>query len=145
MRIALIGCSKQKSTRTCTAQEMYRSPLFRAALRYSITACDRTFVLSAKHGLLALTDVIEPYDESLPRDLAGRLAWGTRVGAQIVAAVGEIEAELVVLAGERYADAISFDDPEWEYVWTEPLRGLGIGDRLAFLKRGGAHPERSAA
>lgn len=136
MRVALIGCGKQKAARTCAARAMYRSPLFQAALRWAINHCDVAFVLSAKHGLLALDQLIDPYDETLPRDAAARAAWGRRVGAQIVGAVGEIEAEVVVLADERYEQAIHIDDPEWEYHWHTPLAGLGIGERLAWLKQG---------
>jgi hypothetical protein len=29
---------------------------------------------------------------------------------------------------------VFFDDPEWEYGWEEPLRGLEIGERLAWFK-----------
>lgn len=134
-RIALLGCGASKSTRTCAARAMYRSSLFQGSLRWAMGHCDAVYILSAKHGLLDLDAVIEPYDETLPRDRAGREAWGSRVGRQIVAAVGEIEATLVVLAGERYADVISFDGPEWEYGWEEPLRGLQIGERLAWLRQ----------
>jgi len=134
VRVALIGCGSEKAARTCAARSLYTSALFRAALRWSLLHCDRVFILSAKHGLLGLDEVIEPYDETLPRDVAGRLAWGRKVGAQIVGAVGEIEARLVVLAGRTYADVIHFDDPEWEYEFEEPLKGLKIGDRLAWFK-----------
>lgn len=133
-RIALIGCGKQKAATTCAARAMYRSQLFQASLRWALLHCNRVFILSAKHGLLDLDTRVEPYDETLPRAKADREAWGTRVGAQIVAAVGEIEATLVVLFGEKYADAISFDSPEWEYGWAEPLRGKQIGERLAWFK-----------
>lgn len=134
-RIALIGCGASKAPVTSAARELYRSQLFRASLRWALMHCDRAFVLSAKHGLLDLDTLVEPYDQALPRDRAGREAWGSRVGAQIVAAVGEVEATLVCLAGEKYADAISFDSPEWEYGWEEPLRGLEIGQRLSWFKR----------
>lgn len=134
MRVALIGCGAQKAATTCSASELYRSQLFQASLRWALINCDRAFVLSAKHGLLDLDTLVEPYDQALPRDRAGREVWGSRVGAQLVAAVGEVEATLVCLAGEKYADAISFDVPEWEYGWEEPLRGLEIGERLAWFK-----------
>lgn len=131
-RIALIGCGKQKAATTCAARAMYRSQ--QASLRWALLHCDRVLVLSAKHGLVGLDDVLEPYDETLPRAKADREALGSRVGAQIVAAVGEVDATLVCLAGEKYADAISFDKPEWEYHWEEPLRGMEIGQRLAWFK-----------
>lgn len=132
MRVALIGCGKQKATQTCAAKMMYRSELFRASLRFALNTCDQAFILSAKHGLLALDATIEPYDATLPRRAADRLEWGARVARQLDAAIPDLDAELVVLAGERYADAIIPEDRDWN--WSEPLRGLGIGERLAWLK-----------
>lgn len=133
-RIALIGCGKQKAATTCAARAMYRSQLFQASLRWALLHCNRVFILSAKHGLLDLDARVEPYNETLPRRKADREAWGSRVGAQIVAAVGEVDATLVCLAGGKYADAISFDEPQWMYGWEEPLRGVEIGERLAWFK-----------
>lgn len=134
-RVALIGCGKLKSSRTCAAAMMYRSALFRSSLRYAVATCDKVFVLSAKHGLLPLDRVIEPYDQTLPRDRAGREAWGRAVAAQLDQAVPDLDTQIVVLAGERYADAIIPEDRE--YLWEEPLRGLSIGERLAWLRRHG--------
>jgi hypothetical protein len=132
MRIALLGCGKVKAQRTCPAGEMYRSALFRSALRYALTTCERAYVLSAKHGLLELHQVIEPYELSLASlTREEREAWGRRVGEQLDAAVPELDAELVMLAGETYAAAI---DLPREFYWEEPLRGMGIGERLAWLK-----------
>lgn len=111
---------------------MYRSPLFKAAWRWALLSCDRAMVLSAKHGLLAGDAVIEPYNEALPRDAAGRGLWGRRVAVQLDEAFPDLETELVVLAGEKYADAIEPLDRDWH--WQEPLRGLQIGERLAWLK-----------
>lgn len=148
MRVALIGCGAQKAATTCSASELYRSQLFQASLRWALINCDRVLILSAKHGLLSPDILVEPYDQALPRDRAGREVWGARVGAQIVAAVGEVEATLVCLAGEKYADAIAFDVPEWEYGWEEPLRGMQIGERLAWFKAqrvAAADGEREAA
>lgn len=134
MRVALLGCGKQKAAQTCAASMMYRSGLFQAQLRFALT-CDLAFILSARHGLLALDAVIEPYDEALPRDVVGRKAWGARVARQLDEAVPDLDAEIVVLAGERYADVIVPEDRDWN--WEEPLRGMGVGDRIAWLKREG--------
>lgn len=134
-RVALIGCSKVKATTTCAAREMYRSALFRAALRWALLHADQVLVLSAKHGVLGLDDVIEPYDETLPRYQAGRLAWGARVAAELDRRLPDLDTELAVLAGELYADPIWFEDRD--VYWSEPLRGLAIGERLAWLKANG--------
>lgn len=135
-RIALLGCGKAKASQTCAAQEMYRSNLFRLSLRYAIATCDRWYILSAKHGLLEPHTVIEPYELSLAQLApAERIAWGKRVGEQLDAAVPhetESDAQIVFLAGERYSEPIDFVDRDFH--WDEPLRGLGIGERLAWLK-----------
>lgn len=136
IRVALLGCGKSKAARTCPASEMYRSALFRSSLRWAIQNCDRWFILSAKHGLLAPETIIEPYELSLASfSTEEREAWGRRVGKHLDEALPYPEhhdAEIVVLAGERYADAIDLGDRE--LYWEEPLRGLGIGQRLAWLK-----------
>lgn len=141
MRVALLGCSKTKATQTCGAQHMYRSQLFRASLRYALATCDRWFVLSAKHGLLAPNAIIEPYDETLASlSPEQRAAWGARVARQLDEALpypAHAETELVVLAGRLYADSIWWEDQgdgAREFYWDEPMAGLEIGERLAWLK-----------
>lgn len=142
MRVALLGCSKTKAALTCQAQHMYRSQLFVASLKYAVATCDRWFILSAKHGLLSPETVIEPYDETLARMTPqARCEWGARVAQQLDAALpypAHADTELVVLAGRLYSEAIwwedSADGPR-EFLWDEPMAGLEIGERLAWLKR----------
>lgn len=139
-RIALLGCSKDKHAQRCAAREMYNvSVLFRLALRWAETFCDRAYILSAKHGLLELDTVIDPYDlklASLTR--AEREAWGKLVGQQLDGAVpwpSERNAEIIGLAPRLYLDTIDlpFKPSPREFLWDEPLRGLGIGQRLAWF------------
>lgn len=135
-RIAIVGCSSKKASAACAAREMYTSPLFRAARAYAEATCDRWYILSALHGLLEPATVIEPYDQRLSPATIEAWGWGVRVGQQLDAAIlwpAEREAEIVMLAGELYADAI--DPTDREYYWDEPLRGMGIGERLAWLKK----------
>src|ERR1700726_3365281 len=63
--IALISCTKKKKTTRAPAALMYTSALFRKSLLYSLGNCDRAYILSAKHGVLGLSDVIDPYDLSI--------------------------------------------------------------------------------
>jgi hypothetical protein len=111
---------------------MYRSALFKAQHRYALICCDRFYILSAKHGLLHPDTIIEPYEQRLPAGPA-RLAWGRRVAQQLDAAEPDLDVGLVVLAGSAYADAFDPEDRDWP--WEEPLRGLGIGERIAWLNR----------
>jgi hypothetical protein len=53
---------------------MYTSTLFRGRIEAVESTCDTWFVLSAKHGLLDPSEVIEPYDvalKDLPSDARG--------------------------------------------------------------------------
>lgn len=139
-RIALLGCSKNKRTQPCAAEEMYsQSVLFQLGLRWARTYCDRAYILSAKYGLLKLDTTIDPYDlqlASLTR--SERRGWGKQVGMQLDSAVPwplERNAEIIGLAPRLYLDTI---DLPWspsprEFIWTEPLRGLFIGQRLAWF------------
>ena len=139
-RIALLGCSKNKRTQPCAAREMYdQSVLFQLSLRWASANCDRAYILSAKHGLLGLDTMIEPYDLKLASlSHAERKAWGKLVGKQLDAAVPwpeEANAEIIALAPRLYCDTIDlpYEPTPRELIWTEPLRGLGIGQRLAWF------------
>lgn len=137
-RIGLVACSSEKASHRCQARDLYTSQLFRASRAYVEATCVRWYVLSAKHGLLEPSTVIAPYDYALSRLHAN--AWGERIGAALDRAIPhetEANAELVILAGALYADSISTPrDPrgEREFYWSEPLYGLGIGQRLQWLK-----------
>lgn len=131
LRIGLVGCAAKKFMGAAPAKEIYESALFRAARAYVEKTCARWYILSARYGLLEPSRVIAPYDLRLTRATASK--WGRMVGEQLEAQVPELNTELVVLAGELYADAINpVEDREFE--WSEPLRGMGIGDRIAWLK-----------
>jgi len=140
-RIALVGCSSQKASKRCAARNMYTSQLFRAARAYAEATCDRWWILSARFGLLNPAAVIDPYDQVLTRRTAA--AWGHHVGLALELAVpfpSLRDVELVVLAGGLYADAIEPVEDR-DFNWSEPLRGLGIGERLRWLQQ---HTPRSA-
>lgn len=142
--IALVGCCAEKLERPAPAYEMYRSPLFRLCLAYAErTLGAETLVLSAKHGLMELDDEIEPYDLALSSMTRHeRERWTNRVHAQFCRVldlpsgrgIAEVPSNrrpirVVMLAGALYR----FELPigcELE----EPLKGLGIGSRLSWLR-----------
>lgn len=64
--IILISCVSKKLDRTTTAETIYTSALFKKNLTYAKSLNpNEIFILSAKYGLLKLTDEIEPYDKTL--------------------------------------------------------------------------------
>ena len=123
-RIGLISCSKAKLGTVALARDLYsRSDLFRKATEYCSQHLDGWYVLSAKHGLVAPDQVLEPYDLTLKQLSAGqRRAWGKDVAGSL-RDLGDVELE--AHAGSVYVRALVDAGVEL----SNPLRGLSIGRR----------------
>jgi len=141
VRVALLGCGKAKLDRPAPAAQLYTGSLFRQALRYGAQRFDQRYVLSALHGLVALEKELEPYElalKSLRR--REREAWGARVAQSLASLFAGFEVELTFLCGRDYADEVRWRlPPTWQV--SEPLRGLGLGQRLAMLKELAGTPD----
>lgn len=130
--IALIACASQKRDEPAPARELYQSALFQKSLRYveQVVEPDGAFVLSAKHHLLALDEVVAPYDRTLNRmNAEERRKWGRRVLDQLRERADPEEDRFTILAGKKYRENLV---PHLERVEV-PLEGLGIGEQLQFL------------
>src|SRR5690606_19437005 len=108
-RVALVSCVKSKRASAAPASELYTSQLFRSLRGYAEANADTWYILSAAHGLLRPTQVVEPYERTLNNmRKADRLAWADRVKRQLIEVL-PTEAEVILLAGERYrGDLIPF-------------------------------------
>jgi hypothetical protein len=130
--VGLVGCSKRKLAHAAPAALLYASPLFRLAARHCAASCGQWFVLSARHGLLAPDEVVAPYDLSLGRlGREGRAAWAGRI-------VGQLRARGLLGVGHRFelhAGAAYATQLAGLIDADQPLRGLGIGQRLAWYRR----------
>lgn len=83
--IALISCTKSKTSYPAPARELYSpSHLFTKALAYVEPYADVVYILSAKHGLVALDQRLEPYEQALksmrPRE---RGVWAQQVFSRL--------------------------------------------------------------
>ena len=80
--IVFLSCTAAKKTKRCKACEMYAdSDLFSKAYKYAKKLNpDKILILSAKHHVLELDDVIEPYDLTL-KDMSvdERKEWSKKV------------------------------------------------------------------
>jgi hypothetical protein len=137
--IGLVGCGKSKQAHAAPARDLYTGALFRKSLAYAEARCSVVYVLSAKHGLLALDQVVEPYEFSLAElDAAGRERWAVGIWDAIIAR-GHVDiSALLVLAGDLYFGPL-FDAAVAQGLLVElldPLRGKQIGERLQFLAPG---------
>lgn len=91
-------------------------------------------MLSAEHGLVAPDELLAPYDRRLSKsDREYRRAWGARVAAQLVAAIGPLSGKAVeVHAGSAYIEPIRQHLAAVGATLIEPLAGLRLGPRLAW-------------
>jgi hypothetical protein len=136
-RVILVSCTADKHDEPLQAQYLYtKSTLFRKASAYARQHGDAWFIMSAKHALLRPTDVVEPYNTYLPKlPLVERKRIGERVVDTLCSIMGEDEFEVEIHAGKEYVKAIvPFLDLRGVR-WSDPMNGLGIGQRLAEYKK----------
>src|SRR5262249_11202238 len=136
-RICLIGCCKQKLTRAAPGRDLYQSPLFRLCRRWAERYCEAWAIMSAHYGVVLPDQVVEPYDVTIGQ----HTAYGIHLRPHEYSSwmYGHVQArflcrhcpyELIVLAGKEYHACLG----EHRIVYQAPLDGLGIGERLAWLK-----------
>jgi hypothetical protein len=84
-RIGLLSCTRHKKPYPCTARELYsESENFRRHLPFAEKHYSRTFIASAKHGLVELTQLLAPYEFSLDDYTAEeREVWGQFIAARL--------------------------------------------------------------
>jgi len=128
MKIAFIGCGKQKKRIPCKAKAMYQGILFKKALQYCQQNFDQVWILSAKYGLLHLEDVIEPYDLSLMSfTKEERMEWAKKVKSQLIAR--EVSGDFTFFAGKLYIEYLIGNKP------FEDMGGMSIGKRLQWFSK----------
>lgn len=134
-KIALVACVSKKNTRPMPARDLYISDWFCKASAYAMRVADKWYILSAKHGLVALDTVIEPYDETLNRmPAAARRAWARRVLTDLgrVLQPGD---HVLILAGKKYRENLISPIQQMGCSVEIPMEGLGIGKQLRWLKQ----------
>jgi len=147
--IAIVGCGKAKAAESCAAGELYTGGLFRATLDHAIHWHDRTFIVSARYGLLEPSSPIAPYDETLKtKTPAERAAWARKVAAELAAKMAGQVWNVAIYAGADYARPLIAALEELPHsahggrqhlpspgltTIAEPMRGLTQGRRLQWL------------
>src|SRR5947208_14296482 len=103
-RVGLVGCVKLKRDHATPAADLYISALFAGRGRWVAQTCDRWFILSAKHGLVAPEQVLEPYDETLTaKSRSERRTWSQSVIADLRSHVADLSGcTLEIHAGAAY-------------------------------------------
>jgi len=131
--IALISCVSKKCQYKTTAQNMYISPLFVRSLKYvnDILKPNKTFILSAKYGLLEIDKEIEPYNETLnDKNQKEKLTWANNVMNQLRKECNVNNDKFIFLAGKAYYEKLIEHLSNYEIL----MQNLPIGKRLQWLK-----------
>ena len=104
--VVLMSCVKSKRAERCRAGDMYTSALFQKMMAYAESlGPKRIFILSAKYGLLAPDDIIEPYELTLKKmKSAERRSWAQSVLAALRQNCDLDADRFVFLAGVPYRE-----------------------------------------
>lgn len=131
-RIVLISCVSQKLPHRAKAKDLYVSTFFKLNVKYANSLSpDEIYILSAKYGLLALENKIEPYEQTLNNMRTDEIKeWANRVLQQLKLVASLEETEFIFLAGDKYRKYLL---PHIKNA-TVPLEGLRIGEQLQRLK-----------
>jgi hypothetical protein len=139
--IGLVSCGASKLPHAAPARDLYTSPLFRKSLAYAERTCARVYILSAKHGLVELDQVLAPYDVKLVGGWRVINPWAERVTEQLVARHRTESVDVMILAGRAYADRLAecihfariTANADWRTF--EPMQHMQVGERLQWLNR----------
>jgi len=132
MKIVLISCVKTKLPHKAKAKNLYTSPLFKYSLKYAKSFNpDKTFILSAKHGLLNLEQEVESYEQTLNQMNSQELKLWVKKILEKLKTVCDLEKdEIILLTGNNYGKHLLPHISNYKL----PLKGLSMGKRLQFLK-----------
>lgn len=132
MAVLIVGCGKAKLSGVHPAECLYVGGLFKAASRYAKLSGRPWYILSAKYGLIPPNKVIHSYDTRLTdlnEDSLQR--WKCMVKQQWDELIGD-HAPVVMLVSKDY-EVASDHVPQASVVY--PLRGLGLGSRIRWLRQ----------
>ncbi|ACB69111.1 conserved hypothetical protein (plasmid) [Burkholderia ambifaria MC40-6] len=134
----LISCVAKKRDRAVPAKDLYVSEWFCKAREYVESRSGIWYILSAKLGLVAPDQVVEPYDQTLNRmPIAERRAWAHRVRNQMdeqLPSGPSEEVRCIVLAGSRYREFL-MEYLNGRFVVEIPMEHLAIGKQLQWLTK----------
>jgi hypothetical protein len=132
-RAVLVQCTKDKRDGTHEARDLYdTSAYFRKQRSYARAAGDSWYIQSAKYGLLEPTDSVPAYDLHAGQlGVDDRFEWAERIASALTSYPAPTVVE--ILGGAAYADPLTPELEQRGIDVVEPLRGLGIGERMAKL------------
>ena len=133
--VYLVACASKKRAQSAPAQCLYDSSLFNKSAQLARLRGDCWYILSAKHGLLSPSQVIEPYDKTLNEmPKSERLRWAEGVLTHLLT-VTKNQDTVVFLAGKRYREFIAPELRREGYSVDIPMEGMKRGEQLSWLNK----------
>ncbi len=131
--VCLLGCSKQKAPNQTTAENLYQGVYFKKALEYAKHKNGDILVLSAKHYVLKLSDIVAPYDLTLIKMSSKECReWATIVRKQLMEKGYNLQKDyFVFLTGKNYYQNLVPYMTNYEIVGE----GKSIGQKLHELDK----------
>lgn len=130
--IVFLSCTKEKKSYRCKAKDMYsESSLFSKSYEYAKSLNpDHIYILSAKHHLLELNDIIEPYNETLnDYSVDERKDWTKKVIKIMKDKNINFNEKVVFLCGENYIEFLKDNFKNYKCIYD----GKGIGEIMHWL------------
>lgn len=132
MNIAIISCVKTKQFGEMKAKDLYCSPFFKYAYKYTSQNFDKVYILSTLYGLLEPDDVIKDYELTLNKMSAQQKRdWATRTAKELQAKVSPTDT-IHYFCGLNYRSNLIKVLPN---PYTTPLKGLSFGRQLQWYKQ----------
>lgn len=128
-----ISCCKKKKKTPSLAKELYCSDLFKKSLKWAlrIESCDNIFILSALHGIIPLSQMINPYNVTLnEKSRKEKEDWARKVIEQSKVKCIDMK-NSIYLCGKNYLEPI---EKLLGCKLQAPLGNLGLGKRLHILE-----------
>lgn len=124
----IIPCGAKKVSKKTTADKMYVGSYFKMNLKFALSVAPRSkiFILSAKHGLISLNTVLEPYNLKMGEPGS--------VSAQTIKKQAEelnLDDKIYALGGSLYVEALRSAGLKVKAI----TMGLGMGRQMQLLKQ----------
>ena len=134
-KVVLVSCVSKKDNKPCPAEDLYLSSWFKKASAYAKQIGDAWYILSAEHGLLSPSRMINPYDVTLnTMKSPERKSWARKVVEQLkpIFSPGD---EVIFLAGTKYRENLIAPLEKNGIQISIPMEGLRIGEQMSWLKK----------
>lgn len=131
MRVILISATSKVQDQPAPARELYTSELFQLKSQYAETLePDVIYVLSAKHGLVDMDEVVEPDETTLDElGMMEQREWARQVLSQLEKVTNVHVDEFVVLAEKSYRDSLI----PYLTNYRIPIKGMPTDEKIDWL------------